>query len=54
LESDNAVQLNAGTVADVFLPDAKVVLVAGGSYNYIKVKNVSAADAALTLISAVD
>jgi hypothetical protein len=54
LESDEAVQLNVGQVADVFLPDAKVVLVAGGEYSVIKVKNDSATDDALTLITVVD
>lgn len=54
LESDEQVQLNAGKVADVFLPDAKVVLLAGGEYSVIKVKNDSATDNALTLITVVD
>ncbi len=54
LESDKVVQLNAGATADVFLPDAKVVLLAGGEYSIIKVKNASATDNALTLITVVD
>lgn len=54
LESDEQVQLNAGKIADVFLPDAKVVLLAGGEYSVIKVKNDSATDDANTLITVVD
>lgn len=54
LESDEPVQLNAGSSATVFLPEASAVLVAGGSYSALNVKNASATDAANTLIAVVD
>lgn len=54
MEADEAVQLNAGKVADVFLPAAKVVVMKGGEYQVIKVKNGSATTAANTIITEVD
>lgn len=54
LESDNAVQLSAGASAGVFLPSATMVMVRGGTYRLVQVKNPSSTDAAITLITEVD
>lgn len=53
-ESDNPVSLNASTTAGVFLPEATTVLVAGGDYTVIQVKNNSSTNTATSLLVAVD
>lgn len=53
LESDEAVRLNASTVEDRYLPAAKQVVVLGGEYTILKVKN-ETASTAIPLIVMVD
>jgi hypothetical protein len=53
MESDVAVQVNAGATEDVYLPAAKQVVALGGEYTILKLSN-STTGTATTLITMVD
>lgn len=54
VESDNAVQVNASATPGQYLPAAKMVLIAGGSYDYVQLNNASSTDTAEPLTVVVD
>jgi hypothetical protein len=54
VESDTAVQLNASDQFSKFLPSAETVVISGGQYSVVEVKNSDATDTANLTISAVD
>lgn len=54
VDATEQLQLNASDTSTIFLPAAKVTLVAGGSYETINLKNASASDSVDAQITVVD